>query len=45
MELKKLSLTGVALLCLGLGGCGLEMRKNGEVNDITLTRVFAPVDR
>ena len=45
MEPKNFSLTGVALLCLGLGGCGLEMRKDGEVNDVTLTRIFAPVDR
>jgi hypothetical protein len=36
---------GTALLCLGLGACGMELRKNGDTNPIQLTRVFAPVDR
>jgi hypothetical protein len=39
------SLTGTALLCLGLGACGMELRKNGDLNSVHLTRVFAPVDR
>jgi hypothetical protein len=32
-------------VCLQLGACGMPLRKNGEVNPVTLTRVFAPVDR
>jgi hypothetical protein len=45
MIVKNETLMGTTLLCLGLCACGMELRKNGDVNAIHLTRVFAPVDR